>query len=255
MPPYSGDPMAPSFDAIKTETYAEKVARRVLAMIANSELKPRDVLPPQRELASSFRVSRAVVREALGMLAVRGLINVQHGRPTTVNDVSRWNTLDPGVLMLLRAEVTLRELMELRFIVEPEAVALAAKRITDEELDSLRPLLDPLYNVSIEKHVEADTAFHQGIIRAAHNAVLQINMSSVIELLRESRRVTFRIEDGIPLGAAWHRAIMEALERHDAEAAKEAMIEHLKQVEGTLNEFLASHEDMDKSIWLSNESM
>lgn len=243
----------PTFDAIKSETYAERIARRVMAMIATGELSPGDVLPAQRELADSFQVSRTVLREAFGTLATRGLISVQHGRPTVVNDPSHWNTLDPAVLMLLRAEVTLRELMELRFVVEPEAASLAAQRITDEELDGLRPLLDPLHNVAQDKHVEADTAFHQGIIRATQNTVLLINMSSVVDLLRESRRVTFRVEDGIPLGAAWHRAIMEALEQRDPEAARRAMTGHLKQVESTLNEFLASNQATGDGVWFASD--
>lgn len=237
------------FDAIKNEKFADKIARRFMTMIGTGHLKPGDNLPPERELASSFQVSRAVVREALGMLAVRGLVSVRQGKPTSVNDVSAWNTLDPQVLMLLRKEDTLHELIELRFMIEPEAAALAAERITDEELAALKPLLDPVHNISMEKHVEADTAFHHGIIRATHNAVLLIFMSSVADLLRESRRLTFQAPGAIPRGAAWHNAIMDALERHDPESARHAMIEHLKQVKLALLDFAASRAGMDSSVW------
>lgn len=237
------------FDAIKGEKFAEKIARRIMAMIGSGELKPGDVLPPERELAGSFQVSRAVVREALGMLAVRGLVSVRQGKPTALSDVSSWNTLDPQVLFLLRKEGTLRDLMELRFMVEPEAAALAASRITADELAGLRLLLDPSYNVSMDKHVEADTAFHQGIFRATHNAVLLIFMSSVTDLLRESRRLTFQAPGAIPLGAAWHDAILDALERHDPEAARRAMIAHLNQVDTALQDFVASHDGMEASVW------
>jgi GntR family transcriptional repressor for pyruvate dehydrogenase complex len=237
------------FDAIKGEKFAEKIARRIMGMIGSGELKPGDVLPPERELAGSFQVSRAVVREALGMLAVRGLVSVRQGKPTSLNDVASWNTLDPQVLLLLREEGTLRDLMELRFMVEPEAAALAAARITLDELAALRPLLDPSHNVSMDKHVEADTAYHQGIFRATHNAVLLIFMSSVTDLLRESRRLTFQAPGAIPLGAAWHNAIMDALERHDSEAARRAMIAHLQQVDTALQDFAASHESMEAKVW------
>ncbi len=239
------------FDAIRGEKFAEKIARRIMAMIGSGDLKPGDVLPPEREMAGSFQVSRAVVREAMGMLAVRGLVSVRQGRPTALNDVALWNTLDPEVLLLLRKEGTLRDLMELRFMVEPEAAALAASRITVDELSALRPLLDPSHNVSMDKHVEADTAFHQGIFRATHNAVLLIFMSSVTDLLRESRRITFQAPGAIPLGAAWHDAIMSALERHDPAAARLAMTEHLRQVDMALQDFAATHEDMKQAVWFA----
>jgi DNA-binding FadR family transcriptional regulator len=165
--------------------------------------------------------------------------------------VATWNTLDPQVLLLLRTERTLHELMELRFMVEPEAVAIAAARITEDELANLRPLLDPTHNVSMDKHVEADTAFHHAIIRATHNAVLLIFMSSVVDLLRESRRVTFQAPGAIPLGAAWHEEIMAALEAHDPERARNAMTGHLKQVEAALTDFATSHAALGvlPSVW------
>jgi len=237
------------FDAIKSEKFAEKIAQRIMQTIGAGDLKPGDTLPPERELASSFQVSRAVVREALGMLAVRGLIKIHQGKPTLVNDVSNWNTLDPQVLLLLRSTGTFHELMELRFMIEPEAAALAARRASDEELVSLRPFLDPAHNVSMERHVEADTAFHHGIVRATHNAVLLIVMSSVTDLLRESRRLTFQAPGAIPKGAAWHQAILVALEKHDAEEARQAMIGHLKQVQAALFDFEEAHSVLDSHTW------
>lgn len=242
------------FDAIKSEKFADKVAHRIMVIIGSGELKPGDVLPSERDLANSFRVSRAVVREALGMLAVRGLIKIHQGKPTIVNDVASWNTLDPQVLLLLRKASTFHELMELRFMVEPEAAALAAERATDEEIANLRPLLDPSHNASPERHVEADTAFHHAIARATHNAVLLIVMSSVIDLLRESRWLTFQAPGAIPLGADWHNAIMEALEKHAPEAAREAMLGHLRQVEAALRAFEETHPVVDNTIWFPEMS-
>jgi len=102
------------FDALKNEKFAEKIAQRIMQIIGSGELRPSDVLPSERELANSFQVSRAVVREALGMLAVRGLVTIHQGKPTLVSDVSQWNTLDPKVLLLLRNASTFHELMELR---------------------------------------------------------------------------------------------------------------------------------------------
>ena len=237
------------FDAIKNEKFADKIAHRIMQIIGSGDLKPGDILPPERELSSSFQVSRTVVREALGMLAVRGLINIHQGKPTVVNDVASWNTLDPQVLLLLRKSSTLHDLMELRFMVEPEATALAVERATDEELASLRPLLDPSHNASMDKHVEADTDFHHGIVRATRNAVLLTVMSSVIDLLRESRRITFQAPGAIPRGANWHNAIMEALENRDPEAARQAMTGHLTQVQAALLDFEETHPGIDDSAW------
>jgi len=237
------------FDALKNEKFAEKIAQRIMQIIGSGELRPSDVLPSERELANSFQVSRAVVREALGMLAVRGLVTIHQGKPTLVSDVSQWNTLDPKVLLLLRNASTFHELMELRVMVEPEAAALAAERATAEEIANLYPLLDPSHNVSMEKHVEADTAFHHGIVRATHNAVLLIVMSSVNDLLRENRRLTFQAPGMIAEAASWHQVILDALARHDAEGARQAMLSHLKQVDEALEAFEQTHPGMDNSAW------
>ena len=237
------------FDAIKSEKFADKVAHQIMQIIGSGKLTPGDALPSERELSSSFQVSRAVIREALGMLAMRGLVNIHQGRPTVVNDVASWNTLDPQVLLLLRKSSTLHELMELRFMVEPEAAALAAERATDEELANLRPLLDPSFNISMDQHVEADTNFHHGIVQATHNAVLLTVMSSVIDLLRESRRITFQAPGAIPRGASWHNAIIEALENREPEAARQAMIGHLTQVQAALVDFEETYPGVDNSAW------
>lgn len=237
------------FDAITSQKFADRIVQRIMQTIGSGELKPGDLLPAERELASSFQVSRAVVREALGMLAVRGLIKVRQGKPTLLNDVASWNTLDPQVLLLLRTAGTFHDLMELRFMLEPEAAALAAQRATDEELAVLRPLLDPSHNVSMERHVEADTAFHHGLVRATHNAVLLIVMSSVTDLLRESRRITFQAPGAIPRGADWHHSIMTALEDREPDAARRAMIGHLNQVQTALSDFEEAHPGMDNHAW------
>ena len=242
------------FDAIKSEKFAEKIAQQIMVMLGSGELKPGDALPSERDLASSFQVSRAVVREALGMLAVRGLVNIHQGKPTTVNDVANWNTLDPHVLLLLRTERTLHELMELRFLVEPEAAAIAAARVTREELAGLRPLLDPAHNVSMDKHVEADTAFHQGILRATHNAVLLIFMSSVVDLLKESRRVTFQAPGAIPLGAAWHEEIMVALETAQSREGPQRHGRALETGGSALNDFAAAMQACRPSVWFPQPS-
>ena len=115
-----------------------------------------------------------------------------------------------------------RGIDEVRRIIEPALAALAAQRITPEELEALRPLSDLPLDDTIEQHIERDTNFHVAIAAATKNTVLQIVLSSISDLLRESRRRSFLVPGELVAARDWHHVVFEAIERHDAEAARQA---------------------------------
>lgn len=237
------------FRVVQSEKLSEQISHQLLEAIIDGHYGPGDRLPPERDLADVFRASRVVVREALGTLAAKGIVSVRHGRGTTINPVSAWNTLDPQVLMLLHGETAFSQLTEMRRIVEPELAALAAERISSEALEDLRAISDLPEDDTIEQHVECDTRFHLQIAQAARNPVLLIMISAVSELLCESRRRTFIVPGELAKAREWHHSIFEAIERGDAQAARGAMAAHLEQVEGALREYQLgrNHKDTDRS--------
>lgn len=220
----------PQFQSLQNEKLGEQISRQLLENITNGTYRPGDRLPPERELAAIFDVSRVVVREALGSLQAWGVISVRHGRGATVNPIDEWNTLDPQVILLLHGNEVIEQLMETRRIIEPELAALAAARITDEELDLLRKQKDLPDTDSMDMHVERDINFHLQIAKATHNSVLMMVLTSTSDLLREGRRQIFTVPGELAKARYWHQTIFEAIEQRDPQAAREAMANHMEQV-------------------------
>jgi DNA-binding FadR family transcriptional regulator len=218
------------FQSLQSEKFSEQISRQLLQKIVEGHYKPGDRLPAERDLATIFSVSRVVVRESISSLEAKGIINVRQGRGTTVNPVDEWNTLDPQVLLLLHGDEAFDQLMETRQIIEPDLAALAAERITAEELELLRAISDLPEDDSVEEHVERDMSFHLQIAKATHNPVLLMVLSSTADLLREGRRRIFIVPGELAKARMWHHAIYSAIENRDPQAAREAMAAHMEQV-------------------------
>ncbi len=230
-------PNPPLFHTVQSERLSEQISRQLLETMTAGHYQPGDQLPSERDLAEMFGVSRAAVREALRSLSSKGIISIRQGRGTTVNPVEEWNSLDPDVLMLMHGDEVFAQLIELRQIIEPELAALAARNITPEELEELRLASQLPEQDTIEEHVERDTAFHLLIAKASRNQVLLIVLTSISPLLNESRRRTFVVTGELAKARTWHQAIFEAIAAGDAEASRDAMANHMKQVEDGLAHF------------------
>jgi GntR family transcriptional regulator, transcriptional repressor for pyruvate dehydrogenase complex len=232
------DPQRSSFlQVVQSEKLSERISRQLLETIIAGHYPPGELLPPERELAATFKVSRVAVREALSSLAAKGILSVRQGRGAEVNSSDQWNTLDPEVLMLLHGDKIFGQLVQMRLIFEPELAALAAENICDEELETLRKLADLPDSDTVEQHVERDTAFHLAIARATHNPVLLVVLGSTSEILRESRRRTFTAAGEMPRARRWHQDIYAAIAAHDPQAARQAMTGHIEQVRDALERY------------------
>lgn len=227
------------FQVVRSAKLSDQISRQLLEAIFAGRYKQGDQLPPERDLAIMFQASRVAVREALGSLIAKGILSTRQGRGSTVNPIEQWNTLDPDILLLRDGDQTLDQLHEVRRIIEPELAALAAQRITPEELEALRPLCDLPLDDTIEQHIEHDANFHVAIARATKNTVLQIVLSAISDLLRESRRRSFLVPGELAAARDWHHKVFEAIERHDAAAARRAMVEHMGQVGHSLDSYKA----------------
>jgi len=225
------------FQVVRNTTLSAQISHQLLDAIFSGHYKPGSQLPPERDLAVMFQSSRVAVREALGPLIAKGILSTRQGRGTTVNQIEQWNTLDPAILLLRDGDNTFVQLQEVRRIIEPELCALAAERITPEALEKLRSLSDLPLNDTSEQHIERDTSFHVAIAQATNNTVLQIVLSSISDLLRESRRRSYMMPGELAASRECHQKIFNAIERHDAAAARQAMIDHMDQVRRSLDNY------------------
>jgi len=230
------------FQVVRNEKLSAQISRQLVEAILSGHYASGDQLPPERDLAVMFNTSRVVVREALVALLSKGVLSTRQGRGTMVNAPEQWNTLDPMIIMLRDGDNTFDQLQEFRRIFEPELCALAAERVTPEEIVALRRKSGLPLDDTIEEHINRDTDFHMAIARASKNPVLQIVMSSISELLRESRRRSYVMPGQAAAAQELHAKIFAAIERHDVAGARQAMVEHMVQVEGALEAYKIDNE-------------
>ncbi len=211
----------------------EQVAQQIQQLIVDEGWPTGSRIPTERELGEQFGVSRTVIREALKALAERGLIAIRPGRGTFVADRGLGALKEPMKLFFQRHNLTHRDLLEARRVLEIEIAGLAAERAQPEQIEQLRASIEEMDVAleDVERYVRTDQRFHLLLAEATQNKMFPMLTESMAELLHESRRLIFGVAGAPNRGQAHHRALLEALERRDAGAARRAMEEHLEQVD------------------------
>lgn len=233
------------YKIVRSSRLYELIVQQVEESIRKGELKAGDQLPPERELADQFGVSRTAVREAVKALREKGLVEAYPGRGTFItSDTS--NTIRLTLDRMIKAgqlEGTL-QLVEVREILEPEIAALAAARANDETLREMREAVSIMDKArqDPDAYIEADLDFHLALAEAAANPIILSLIDSIIGVLREQRMRIFKVEGGPQRGQYHHKRILEAVQNRDASGAREAMRAHLRQVREDSTGAAAEHE-------------
>jgi len=210
----------------------DEIVRMIEGLIRNGELRPNDRLPAERHLAESCKVSRNTIREAIKVMAEKGIVISRRGAGTYVAEGALACIID-GVA---RRRKRLHEIFELRKILEPQIAALAAQRITAPYLAELEKILS-CQRKAVEHgldQVELDERFHHLIAKAAGNSLLADVYETLHEVLAESRVRELQNLERNRLSLSHHEKIAGALHKHLPERAAEMMREHMEQVEKNL---------------------
>jgi DNA-binding FadR family transcriptional regulator len=187
-------------------------------------------IPPEAQLCEAFGVSRTVVREAVKSLVAKGLVTTGPKVGTKVLASEHWNWFDHDVVAWQgKAGLTpdfLRDLQELRRVVEPAAVRLAAQRATAEDIADIEAAYAGM-KAAIElggDYVSHDLRFHQGLLRACHNRML-IQMGKAFgALLRTSFEISTTKPDGPRQSLPMHRAVLDAVVARSPVKAEKAIL-------------------------------
>jgi len=193
------------------------------------------IIPPEPILGEELGVSRTVVREAIKALAAKGLIVTGPKVGSRVLPQDVWNWFDPDVIAWqASAGLTpefLRDLQDLRRVVEPAAVRLAAERASEADIAELEAAYAGM-KLAIEKggdYVTSDLRFHHGLLRAARNRMLTQMSKALNALLRTSFEISTARSNGPALSLPMHRAVLDAVKAHDPVKAERAI---LKLIDG-----------------------
>jgi GntR family transcriptional repressor for pyruvate dehydrogenase complex len=205
---------------------------QIRALIREGRWAPGDQIPPERELAERFRVSRTSVREALRALEMQGVIDSRQGGGTFVRIADTEALVPPLAAAILRGRRELAEVLEVRELIEPGIARRAAARAKDEHVSELENLLQQ-QRECIEQgrsFVDEDTAFHYTLARAANNHILLRLHNVILDLLRESRQSYLHVPDRPQMSLRGHEAILGAIKNQDAESAYQASLAHITEV-------------------------
>ncbi|WP_243075846.1 FadR/GntR family transcriptional regulator [Microbacterium sp. SS28] len=236
--------------ATGSRSQTDVVIESIKDLLARGELRPGSRLPIEKDLAAQLGVSRGSLREGVRALATLGVLETRQGDGTYVTSLDPSRLLSPlGFLADLQQPAHAADLLAVRRMLETESVALAAIRLTDDELAHLDGVLDGVDTIlqsepdmDLEAFIDADTEFHRTIARASGNPALAAIIDTLVGRTfraRLWRAISHR--GSVRETQAEHRAILDELVRRDPARARIRMSVHLLGVE----EFSAAHADED----------
>ncbi|HEX8960786.1 MAG TPA: FadR/GntR family transcriptional regulator [Geobacteraceae bacterium] len=221
------------FKPIKPKKVSSQIAEQIRSSILAGEFNPGDKLPPERELAEMFGVSRPSVREALNILAAAGLVESYQGGGTVVKSLVE-TTTGPPLSELIKAErERALDVIEVRKCMEGWTAYYAAQRALPEDVRKLEAIVAEMERNldGFKPSQDLDAHFHIVIAQATHNIVWLHLMQSIFDAMKEFQQSVWRAvyltdEDHRNL-FGHHREVFEAIRGKDPERARDVMLKHL----------------------------
>ena len=234
------------FHKVQSEKLSQSVVRQIELLILRGILRPAERLPAERDLAERMGVSRPSLREAIADLESRGLLVSRAGSGVFVAEVLG-SAFSPALIALFASHVeAVFDYLAFRRDLEGLTVARAASRASDTDLAVVAAIFAKMESAHTRRdpgtEAALDAQFHMAIIEASHNVVMLHMMRSMFDLLKQgvfyNRQVMFRNQMTRAMLLDQHRAINDALQARNPEAARAAIEAHLDYVEQALNEQL-----------------
>ncbi len=209
------------------------LVERFRSLIRGGVLKPGERLPSERLLAEQLQVSRSSVREAIRSLELQGLVISKRGSGTFIETDNLESLVSLIASTLSGGAETLKDIFEMRHLLEPQIAAVAAQRASAQEVKGLKDILADQERQITEggSGVDADTAFHFALASATHNSALVKVVSAVEDILRQSRDQSMQAPGRATRSLESHRRILHMVQSGDGDGARRAMEHHLTVVE------------------------
>lgn len=216
---------------VSKKSISEEIVDQIRAMIEQGELAIGDRLPAERRLAEMFSVSRTTVREAIKIMAESGVIESRQGSGTFVSEAGEQRS--SLVDAILKGKPGMRDVLEVRKMMEPEIAALAAQNASPSDVNRLEAVLyeQEAAIQAGESGSGSDLRFHQLLAETSGNVVLREMVIALHDALTENRADEFQSPERKEASLAAHRAIVEAVKGGQGMQAERAMRDHLEEVE------------------------
>lgn len=230
-------------EKLRTQKVYEQVANYIQSQIEQGVYKPGDKLPTLLEMTELLNVGRATVREAFSALQAKGLIEIRHGEGSFIRKIDLDSIQEPMNIALLEKQ-DLKQLLEVRKILEVGAAELAARYRTEEDLEEMREALDILgaYQESEEESVIGDFRFHMALAKATGNSMLTSLIQTIAPTM-QSTMIHSRAISGSSRELLYeHILIYRAVEAKNPEKAGKQMYAHIDKMFQRLSNLMADQE-------------
>lgn len=229
-----------SFAPVKRRRAFEDVIVQIENAIHEGRLRVGDRLPPERELAEIFQVSRASVREALRVLEAFGILSARRGTGAESGSIVSAQNESPlsGLLRLYASllQMPLTDLLEVREVLEMLTARLAAERVGAEEIERLQSIIEGMRNcVEPEEFLTLDTEFHLAMARASGNSVAPLLLGALRDAIARQMLRAFK---ALEASGKWvsernalireHAVLVETVSKRDPDAAAQAFRQHVR---------------------------
>lgn len=230
------------------ESFPEIIANKVEELIIKGDFAVEQKLPSEQSLANDFGVSRPVIRESMKILKERGLIIQKNGEGTFISEPDTGQVTDTINRIVHLRKIDPADIYSVRIKLESMAVAQAAQKATDEELDELQAINDHMrkHMNDVRKRSQDDVLFHRKIAQISGNPLLEIFVESMATLLIQTVEYTIGYDIGNMEGIEYHDRIIQKLRSRDVEEAKRELCCHLENSQRNYS-LARSKEEKDKN--------
>jgi GntR family transcriptional regulator, transcriptional repressor for pyruvate dehydrogenase complex len=217
----------------------EDIVQQIRTLIEEGKLKRNDHLPSERDLSETFRVSRTTVREAIRTLESMKLLQSRQGDGTYVLASSEESLIQPLAASLFNEKDDIRDIFYIRKIIEPHVAGLAAENATPQEIEEMERILQRQEESILhgENIIETDSAFHNLMVRATANRVMERLIVVLIDILKQSREKYLTEDENderAKRSLEGHHRVLSAIKKGDGDAARRSMLQHLEDIEGII---------------------
>ena len=211
----------------------EEIIAQIQDLIDSGNLKSGDQLPPERELAEIFKVSRNSVREAIRALEEKSILQSRPGDGTYVVIPEEKSLIEPLAAAIQTQKDKLQEIFQFRRLIEPQIAYLAAENASDDDIAGFRTILEEQERQIKrgENAIEPDVQFHLSLAGSVKNSLLMRAVEILNDALRESRAEYVQSKTRQEISLSAHFKVLEAIEKRDPNLAWKEMNEHLVNTE------------------------
>ena len=218
---------------------SERVTQYLVKHIQDNDLKPGDQVPSEVQVSCKLGISRGVVRQAYHSMRTAGILEIAMGRSPRVGEVSHAGFTPLLHHALTTEQVSVEDVLELRFAVEIHAAELAATHRNEAQLEGLKKLVEGMRKTvnDHDRFARIDVRFHQLLGKATGNALFEIfsrtlhgSLESSIRMGLRSRSTLAQIERIVDT----HQEIVEAIEAQQPERARKLMTQHFEEAKSAL---------------------